>query len=1531
MKPERWTKLEEVFQSALELPADRRPAYLIEACGQDEGLLREVQALLSSYAEAGDFIETPALGPDLVTTEDVGPPSTVIGRRLGAYKIVREIGAGGMGSVYLAVRADDEFQKRVAIKLIRRGMDNEFIIRRFRNERQILANLDHPNIARLLDGGTTAEGLPYFVMEYIEGQPARQYSDSRKLPIVERLRLFRKICSAVQYAHQKMIIHRDIKPGNILVTAEGTPKLLDFGIAKILDPDPEAPSRGLDPTTATSRLMTPQYASPEQIRGEEVTAASDIYSLGVLLYELLSGHRPYRFRYHTALEIARVICEEEPERPSVAINLIEVIPVDVGEPIEIAPDTVCNARGCTLEQLHRQLSGTLDSIVLKALRKDPRQRYSSAEDLAADLKRYMDGLPVSIPAFPVAPQRPDADSGDQAARSLAVLPFKVLTAEEKADEFLGMGMADAIITKLSMLRRIMVRPTSAILKYFDGEHNVLTAGYELNVEYVLDGRIQRAGDRVRVTVQLIRVTDSMPTWGAKFDESFTDIFAVEDSISELVAQALVPRLTGEERALLLKRETDNPDAYQAYLKARYYWNRFTDEDFGKALELLKEAIRLDPGYAMAYAGLADWFNWSAIYGMGSPRDFFPQAKEAAQKAIELDDSLADAHAALGFTVLCYEWDWAGAERIFERALDLNPHSDSAHHWYSYLLASEGRFDEAIAEIKLTQELNPLSLMNKSMTGYNYYQARRYDLAEQELRKIFELERNFGNAYLVRGMVLERKGLYDEAIESVRKSMELMPGSIVPLWTLGHCLGIAGRESEAREVLAELENHSLEHYASPYYFALIHAGLGDTDRAIDWLEKACEARECWLIWLGTEPKLDALRPDPRFINLMERVGIPRLESATHRAGAKILPGHVWSGLQGVFEPATLPIGNTGTVMGSRQTDPQGMAHEAGDVRTITAPATGGQHSSSKAGSQSRTWLAGISAAVVIVGVILLVYRFAGRRETHLHFNNPSIGKLTATGNITNATISPDGKYLVYAMDEAGKQGLWIRQVAVANSVRLIPASEVEYRGLSFSQDGDFVYYIQNDRGDKRRRLYQMPALGGSARMINEAVDGPVSFSTDGKKMAFVRTNRELGEDILMMADEQGKGEKQITSRKFPDHLSLRTAPAWSPAGDKLAFTIESADPKGFYMKMAETRVDNSEEKMITPQRWIEIGQIAWLGDSSGLMMTAKEEGSSFYHVWFLSYPDGAVRQITSDLSDYVGVSLTTDFKVLASVQSQSLTNIWVGLKGEIAHPEQITSGAGRYFDLSWTPDGKLLYASDVGGTADIFEMQNNGTDQRQLTAGAGRNYAPVCSPDGRYVVFHSNRSGHWNIWRMDRDGSNPLPLTRGDDESNWPDVSPDNKWVVYEHVGSGTLKALWRVPLEGGSPERLTSELCTRPCISPDGKWITSWHKHQAPNSTWHISIFPFNGGEATRHFEVPQSEANGDSTVHWAEDGRAIMYVDYQNGRTKLMSQPLEGGAPEQLVSPTNDLIYSFDRSRDGRIVFSRAVATSDVVLIKDK
>jgi serine/threonine protein kinase len=351
------------------------------------------------------------------------------GARIGAYKIVREIGRGGMGAVYLAVRADSEYQKRVAIKLVKRGMDTDFILRRFRNERQILASLDHPNIARLLDGGTTADGLPYFVMEYIEGQPLYRYCDGEKLTIHERLRLFTNICNAVAYAHQNLVVHRDIKPSNILICSDGTPKLLDFGIAKLLNP--ELTPDTITPTATAMRLMTPEYASPEQVRGEPATPASDIYSLGILLYELLTGHRPYHFSNRAPHEIARVICEEEPEHPSRVVTRSEdILPLDLAAGGEATTlEFLCKMRGGTLESVRRELTGDLDNITLKALRKEPGRRYTSVERLRDDIVRHLEGRPVSAPFFfpsAVKTSRPLSGDPQTGEKSVAVLPLKLL-------------------------------------------------------------------------------------------------------------------------------------------------------------------------------------------------------------------------------------------------------------------------------------------------------------------------------------------------------------------------------------------------------------------------------------------------------------------------------------------------------------------------------------------------------------------------------------------------------------------------------------------------------------------------------------------------------------------------------------------------------------------------------------------------------------------------------------------------------------------------------------------------------------------------------------------------------------------------------------------------------------------------------------------------------------------------------------------------------------------------------------------------
>jgi eukaryotic-like serine/threonine-protein kinase len=381
MDPERWQHVKQVLGATLDRDPSERSSFLAEVCGSDIDLRAEVESLLESHEEAGLFMDQPAIDARALDGDDL------TGKTVGSYRIVSKIGQGGMGTVYKAVRADDQFQQQVAIKLLNRGMDTAFIVRRFRNERQILASLDHPNIARLLDGGATSAGLPYFVMEYIDGVPLHEWCDAHRLSITERLKLFRKVCAAVHYAHQNLVVHRDLKPSNILVNAEGQPKLLDFGIAKLLSAD-DGSGAG-DPTITMYRMMTPDYASPEQVRGERITTASDIYSLGVILYELLTGHRPYRVATQAPSEIEEMVCMREPDKPSTVIQKVEEV-----KGASVTPEVVSKTREGSPEKLCRRLRGDLDNIIMMAMRKEPERRYVSAGQLSTDIRRHLEGFAV---------------------------------------------------------------------------------------------------------------------------------------------------------------------------------------------------------------------------------------------------------------------------------------------------------------------------------------------------------------------------------------------------------------------------------------------------------------------------------------------------------------------------------------------------------------------------------------------------------------------------------------------------------------------------------------------------------------------------------------------------------------------------------------------------------------------------------------------------------------------------------------------------------------------------------------------------------------------------------------------------------------------------------------------------------------------------------------------------------------------------------------------------------------------------------
>jgi serine/threonine protein kinase/Tfp pilus assembly protein PilF len=798
-----------------------------------------------------------------------GDQPSMVGRHIGPYRIAREIGRGGMGTVYEARRADGEFQHRVAIKLIKSGLDSDFVLRRFRNERQILAALDHPNIGRLLGGGTTADGTPYFVMEYIEGRPLYQYADTQRLNLADRLRLFTQICDAVQYAHDKLVIHRDLKPTNILVSEAGIPKLLDFGIAKLLNP--ELISETTPQTTLGARLMTIEYASPEQVQALPITFRSDIYSLGVILYELLTGHSPYRFRNLMPHEVARAIIEDEPAPPSVAISQPNTrVPVSLVDREAATLASFSDTRPELIDNLRKELEGNLDNIVLKTLRKEASQRYESAAALRDDVLRHLNGWKVLAPSYAPARKTPDD------VKSIAILPLKLLNlgpTTDTGESFLGVGLADAMITRLSGVRSLAVRPTSAIVPYAEAATDPLQAGRELSVDYVLDGRIKMLGNRVRVSLQLLDIQQAANSWAHQFDEQYSDALDLEDSISEKVAESLLPQLTHTGRRKFRKRGTDNPRAFEAYLRGRFFWNHFTAESLPKARASFEAAIKLDPNYALAYVGLADAYTWSNIYGLLSMAESLPHARTAAQRAIQIDNSLGEAYASLGLVVQGVEWDWAEAERTYELALEKNPNYSQAHEWYSALLVGTGRFEEGIREIQRAEELDPLSLRSMTLSAWTFYQTRRYKDAIAKSQQIIDLDRNNFQGHLQMANNLLEVGEAQRALAEANQARALARHAALPSYIYCFALVANNQRAEAEEVLREMKAASERGYFKPYFMAMACVALGDYDAAFEYLEQAFAERDNWLLWFGTEPKLDVLRGDPRFGHLFRTMKNP----------------------------------------------------------------------------------------------------------------------------------------------------------------------------------------------------------------------------------------------------------------------------------------------------------------------------------------------------------------------------------------------------------------------------------------------------------------------------------------------------------------------------------------------------------------------------------------------------------------------------------------------------------------------------------
>ena len=595
--------------------------------------------------------------------------------------------------------------------------------------------------------------------------------------------------------------------------------------------------------------------------------------------------------------------------------------------------------------------------------------------------------------------------------------------------------------------------------------------------------------------------------------------------------------------------------------------------------------------------------------------------------------------------------------------------------------------------------------------------------------------------------------------------------------------------------------------------------------------------------------------------------------------------------------------------------------------------------------SRAWI-GLAALAAIVLALAGYgfYKMKASPETNLRvpFERVEVTKLTTNGNALMAAISPDGKYVAYVTGQSGKESLWLRQVDIASNAQLIAPREGRYLGVAFSPDGNYVYfgYAESARNDASQ-IFRLPLLGiGAAAMKIELQAGLPSLSHDRKRMAFIRFDRQAQTDSLIVANADGSGEQVVGTRKWPQRYGgdPLSRPEWSADNQTLILPSISSDPSfsgdtssNYSVTLYEKNLASGAEHTIplASQKFDEIGRITVHPDGNGVIMLGKAHGASFIQIWQL-LRDGSQRTVTSDLSDYRELSLRADGSALVTVQTQTLSRLWQ-LPPNESRPTPVGSGTSRYYDISIAPDDKILYASDASGIADIFEMSATGGDERPLTSAGGRNYAPVVSPDNRYVVFHSNRTGVFQVWRINRDGSSPKQLTFEETESTWPTFSPNGKWILFQHSDGKNPYALWRVSIDGGTPEKVTDGMAIKPTVSPDGKLIAFWYNDGQQNSRWRLKVINFEGGSTFNVFDVAETvQVQWDTPLHWSLDGKYLVYVDHAGGFDNLWGQPIEGGAPKQLTKFDESKIFAFGWLKDGSLVTSRGVITSDVVLIKD-
>ena len=812
-------QIEELYLKASALAREQRAEFLNEACAGDGNLRREVESLLALEKAAEAFMEAPAFRKQMASlAEGWDELSTALaGRTLGRYQVQEKIGAGGMGIVYRA--RDTRLGRTVALKMLPPDLTADPERRnRFVREAKAASALNHPNIITIFDIDR-ADGVDFIAMEYIAGRTLQEIMARRELKAPDVLSYATQIVQALVAAHAAGIIHRDIKPANIMITGSSAGpsqvKLLDFGLAKLSEPTPSDETIS-GATTKGSIIGTAAYMSPEQAEGKTIDARSDIFSFGCVLYEMLSGRRA--FRGESNLAVLTAVLRETPEPlPGISANL--------------------------------------QNIVSRCLQKDPDLRYQSA----FDLKLALEGcLPLSI-----APSSP--------VKTIAVLPFTNLSGD-KENEYFSDGLTEEMISALTGLSGLHVTARTSAFALRGKNLDIREIAAKLNVEHILEGSVRSSGNRVRVTAQLVNATDGYQLWSERYDREMRDVLDIQDEISHAIVDTLRVHLAKD--TPLVRRHTSSPEAYSLYLRGRHYQEKKTPEGGAKARQCFEQALAADPKYAMAFLGLAE-FHWqNAFYSFQYPREAIASAKQAAIRALEIDDTLAEGHALLGTLRGIADWDWQAAGQAFQRALQLDANSPSVLFRYAnYYYWPQGRAEEATSMIERALSVDPLWVLANWVLGYYIYATRQYDRAIEHLLSVIEMDPAYYLAHCVLGLAYANKGMRQEAVGALEKACELFPQSPFTMGMLAYGLGKAGRSREAADMINRLRAAERDSYVPAKSLMFAWAGLNDPDNVLAWAEKSLDDRDPMMIMcLMHEPVLDIVRPDPRYQALLRKINL-----------------------------------------------------------------------------------------------------------------------------------------------------------------------------------------------------------------------------------------------------------------------------------------------------------------------------------------------------------------------------------------------------------------------------------------------------------------------------------------------------------------------------------------------------------------------------------------------------------------------------------------------------------------------------------